>query len=111
MVDGSLARWSENLDIVVMLEAPDAVLLRRVDDRGHWFLGRSIRVGGQGGASSSATGRRSPRLVDVGAAGGDAPTIVRLRADEKSADALATEVLAMLEARRTGAPPSGEAAR
>ena len=37
--NGSWQRWFAALDVVVVLEAPDAVLLQRIDERGHWFLG------------------------------------------------------------------------
>ncbi|HVF07818.1 MAG TPA: hypothetical protein VNC60_04495, partial [Actinomycetota bacterium] len=86
----SLARWSEHLDIVVMLDAADDVLLRRVDDRGHWFLGRDIPPADK--VRFLARYREAfDEVVDDAA---DGPTIVRLRADEMSAGALATEVFA-----------------
>jgi hypothetical protein len=36
--DASLRRWYATLDLVVWLDAPDDVLLARVDLRGHWYL-------------------------------------------------------------------------
>lgn len=101
----SLARWSEHLDIVVILDAADDVLLQRVDRRGHWFLGRDLPLADK--VRFLASYRRAFHEVaaDVAAAAAEGPTIVRLRADEMSADALATEVFAAVDAWRAGPRP------
>ena len=101
----SLARWSQHLDIVVMLDAADDVLLQRVEHRGHWFLGRDIPPADKVRFLASYRRAFDEVVADVAAADADGPTIVRLRADEMSAGALATEVFATVEARRAGPHP------
>ena len=79
---GSLARWFEALDIVVMLDAPDAVLLQRVDERGHWFLGGRSSAWRRRRSSSPDTDGPSTRSWRAPVRTG--PTILRFRADEMS---------------------------
>ncbi len=101
----SLARWSEHLDIVVMLDAADEVLLQRADHRGHWFLTPDFPLADKVRFLAGYRRAFDEVVADVTAADADGPTIVRLRGDEMSADALATEVFAAVEAWRAGPRP------
>ncbi len=86
----NLRGWLDALDLVVLLDAPDGVLLERVGRRGHWYLS----------ATPSEAERRAflrryreafERVLEgVGARG---PRVVRLRSDLASVSELAAAVL------------------
>ncbi|HXF74150.1 MAG TPA: hypothetical protein VNO79_16280, partial [Actinomycetota bacterium] len=74
-----LEAWLDALDLVVVLDAPDAVLLERVDRRGHWYLsaaspeergprrGRRARAAARRRPATSSRPRRGPRPRSRGA--------------------------------------------
>ncbi len=84
------------LDLVVVLDAPDAVLLERVDHRGHWYLS----------AASPEERREFLRRYRgaferiLAAIGGGGPAVLRLRSDEAEPDRLAGAVLDEVRASR-----------
>jgi deoxyadenosine/deoxycytidine kinase len=93
----SLVRWLEALDIVVMLEAPDEVLLRRVDQRGHWFLGENHPQ------EEKVEFLTRYRRAFAEILEGDTPIVLRFRTDEIPVSTIATEVLSVIgEMRSTG---------
>jgi hypothetical protein len=98
---GSLTWWLEALDIVVMLEAPDDVLLERVDERGHWFLSGDHAEGEKD--EFLARYRRAFDEILEGA--GDTPTILRFRSDEASVKTIAAEVLTVIASMRSTSDP------
>lgn len=98
---GSLTHWLEALDIVVMLEAPDAVLLQRVDERGHWFLSGDHPQGEKG--EFLARYRRA--FAEILDGRGDTPMVVRFRSDQMSIGAIADEVLTVIAPMRSTSDP------
>jgi hypothetical protein len=89
----SLDAWLNALDIVVWLDAPDAVLLRRVEERGHWFL--SDDRPSEDKREFLARYRRAfAETFEMGA--GDESRIIRLRSDKYSPTEMADEVLTAL---------------
>lgn len=89
---GSWQWWFDALDVVVVLEAPDAVLFQRIDERGHWFLGgdRSRKE------KEEFLGRYRRALSQILEAPGRAPTVLRFRTDETSVGKIAAEVLTVI---------------
>jgi hypothetical protein len=94
---GSLSWWLEALDIVVLLDAPDPVLLQRADGRGHWFLSDDHPRGEK--VEFLARYRRS--FDQILEEAGHTTTVLRFRSDEKSVDAIAVDVLAAIASRRS----------
>jgi deoxyadenosine/deoxycytidine kinase len=92
---GSLVRWLEALDIVVMLEAPDEVLLQRVDQRGHWFLD------GDHPQEEKAEFLRRYRRAFAEILEGDSPIVLRFRTDVTPVETIATEVLSVIGSMRS----------
>jgi len=90
--NGSWQRWFAALDVVVVLEAPDAVLLERIDERGHWFLGGDHPR--EEKQEFLARYRRALSRILEGP--GRAPTILRFRTDETSVGKIAAEVLTVI---------------
>jgi hypothetical protein len=89
----SLDGWLNALDVVVWLDAPDEVLLRRVDQRGHWFL--SDDRPSEDKREFLARYRRSfAETFDMGTGG--EPRVIRLRSDQYSLTEMADEVLTAL---------------
>ena len=97
---GSLARWLRSLDLVVMLEAPDAVLLQRIDARGHWFLS-----GDHAREEKEEFLARYRRAFSEILEATDAPTILRFRTDETSVGKIAAEVLTVIWTMRSTDDP------
>lgn len=89
---GSWHWWFDALDVVVMLEAPDAVLLQRIDERGHWFLGGDHPS--EDKEEFLARYRRA--LSQILEAPGPAPRVLRFRTDEISVSKIAAEVLTVI---------------
>lgn len=87
----SLSWWHDSLDLVVCLEAPDEVLLRRVEERGHWYLS-----GSHSSEEKHDFLARYRRAFDEILQRRDShvPKVLRIRSDEKSVDEIAAEVLA-----------------
>jgi predicted ATPase len=102
---GSLTWWLEALDIVVMLEAPDAVLLQRIDERGHWFLGGDHPR--EEKDEFLARYRRSfaEILAQVPEGKGERPMVLRFRTDEMPVGTIATEVLSVIASMRSTSDP------
>ncbi len=92
---GSLVRWLEALDIVVMLEAPDEVLLQRVDQRGHWFLG------GNHPQEEKVEFLARYRRAFAEILEGDNPIILRFGTDVMPVETIATEVLSVIGTMRS----------
>jgi thymidylate kinase len=91
----SLTRWLEGLDLVVMLEAPDEVLLQRVDQRGHWFLS------GNHPQEEKIEFLTRYRRAFAEILGGDSPIVLRFRTDETPVGTIATEVLSVIGSMRS----------
>jgi len=101
----SLTRWSSALDIIVMLEAPDAVLLQRVDERGHWFLSGDLPAGDKHEFLDRYRRAFDTIMNEVDASPGATPIVLRLASGEMPVDAIAAEVLlAIASLRSTGDP-------
>ena len=92
---GSLVRWLEALDIVVMLEAPDEVLLQRVDQRGHWFLGENHPQ------EEKVEFLTRYRRAFAEILEGDTPIVLRFRTDLMPVETIATEVLSVIGSMRS----------
>jgi hypothetical protein len=97
-------RWSGLLDVVVWLEAPDAVLLERIDARD-----KEHRLKGRRDHAALAVLAQSRRAHEDALARLDgrspAPTILRFDTSRRSADQVVDEVL------RSLAPPEPASAR
>lgn len=88
--------WLGALDLVVRLEAPDDVLLDRVDRRGHWYLSEE-----QEAAARLEFLDRYRRAFDrVLQPAGDAPAIVSCRSDRGTSEQLVERVSAAIAAGR-----------
>jgi predicted ATPase len=92
---GSLLRWLEAVDIVVMLEAPDEVLMQRVDERGHWFLS------GNHPQEEKVEFLARYRRAFAGILEGDTPIVLRFRTDVMPVGAIASEVLSAIGSLRS----------
>jgi len=92
--------WIEALDLVVWLEAPDDVLLDRVDRRGHWYLSAEPDV--EARREFLASYRRAfERVLDPSDPAGTArtaPAVLRIRSDRLTTEKIAEQVLAALAA-------------
>lgn len=84
-----LEAWLDALDLVVVLDAPDAILLERVDRRGHWYLSAA------GPDERREFLRRYRRAFErvLAAIGEDGPAVLRLRSDGAAPERLAATVL------------------
>jgi hypothetical protein len=101
-------RWKSTVDIVVWLDAPDELLLERVERRGHWYLSadRSIEE------KHEFLGRyRSALKGMLEGFAEDGPTILRFETGRTSAREVADRVLEALAARRPEAPDSSDVRR
>lgn len=98
---GSLSWWLDSLDLVVMLEAPDAVLLHRVDERGHWFLDGDHPQG----EKHEFLARYRRAFAEILERTGDTPAVLRFRSDETSVDTIASEVLSVIASMRSTSEP------
>lgn len=98
----SLTRWLEALDLVVMLEAPDAVLLKRIDERGHWFLSEDHPQR----EKDEFLARYRRAFAEILEGTGDTPTVLRFRSDEMSVGTIAAEVLAVIASMRSTSDPT-----
>jgi adenylate kinase family enzyme len=87
----SRARWLDTLDIVVSLDAPDDVLLERLQARGHWYLSAGLSI--EEKHAFLARFREGFSRV-LGSDSRDGPTILRFRSDRTSIDEIADDVLA-----------------
>lgn len=87
--------WIDALDVVVWLEAPDEVLLERVDRRGHWYLSTEPDAGVK--QEFLARYRRAFEEV-LEPAGASSPSILRVRSDRHTTEQIAEQVLATLAA-------------
>ena len=92
--------WIEALDLVVWLEAPDDVLLDRVDRRGHWYL--SAEPDAEAKREFLAGYRRAfEHVLDPAESPGTAetaPSVLRIRSDRHTTEQIAEQVLAALAA-------------
>jgi deoxyadenosine/deoxycytidine kinase len=94
---GSLRYWLNTLDLVVWLDASDAILVQRAGSRGHWYLRGEDSL-----ADKQEFLARYRRAFDEVLDGTAArPRILRCRSDERPVDAIADEVLEAI-----GAPGS-----
>jgi hypothetical protein len=89
----SLEGWLGALDLVVSLEAPDATLLGRAKERGHWYLSAGHRE--EEKEEFLARFRRAfTQTLEAGTA--DMPRVLRVRSDQHTPDEIADEVSAAL---------------
>ena len=89
-------RWRGTVDIVVWLDAPDELLLERVERRGHWYLSadRSMEE------KHEFLGRYRGALTTMLAAFGEGdPTVLRFDTERTSATEIADRVRAALVSR------------
>jgi hypothetical protein len=93
--------WLKALDIVVSLEAPDTVLLQRVDDRGHWFLNGDHPQE----EKHEFLARYRRAFAEILEEEGDTPMILRFRSDETSVETIAAEVLTVIASMRSTPDP------
>lgn len=89
----SLDGWLNALDIVVWLDAPDVILLRRVEERGHWFLSED-RPNADKREFLARYRRAFTETFGMGT--GHEPRVIRLRSDQYSLTEMADEVLTAL---------------
>jgi RecA/RadA recombinase len=86
-------RWLATLDLVVSLDAPDGVLLQRLESRGHWYLSADLAIDEKHAFLARFRGGFSRVLAS---AEGDGPRIVTFRSDQRSVSEIADGVLAAL---------------
>lgn len=105
---GAFDRWKRTVDIVVWLDAPDELLLERVERRGHWYLSadRSIEE------KRAFLGRYRAALMGMleGFAE-DGPKVLRFETERTPARELADRVLEAVAARRSEASGSTDVRR
>ena len=99
--------WLGALDVVVSLDAPDPVLLDRVEERGHWYLSAD-RPSEEKDEFLARFRRAFAETLQTGTAG--RPKLVRVRSDRRTPHEIAEEVLAELGSIADG-PPRPEASR
>ena len=104
----ALDRWREAVDIIVWLDAPDELLLERVERRGHWYLSADHSIEEKhdflGRYREALTG-----MLEGFATGG--PTVIRFATERTSSREIADRVLEALAARRSEASGSTEVRR
>jgi predicted ATPase len=96
------ARWLATLDLVVALDAPDRVLLERLESRGHWYLSGNLPIDEKHEFLARFRGGFSRVLAEPEGAG---PRIVRFRSDQRSVSEIADGVLAALDSPQMGPIP------
>jgi shikimate kinase len=92
--------WAPLLDVVVWLDAPDALLVERINsrDKRHRLKGSPERTALEVLAKSRAVYERALRELEVPRRG---PVVLRFDTSLRSADEIADEVLAALHERAT----------
>jgi hypothetical protein len=95
----SLDGWLSALDIVVSLDAPDTVLLGRVEERGHWYLSAD-RPEEEKEEFLARFRRAFAETLETGTA--DMPRFLHVRSDQHTLDEIADEVSAALESGARG---------
>jgi hypothetical protein len=93
----SLAWWLDALDLVVRLDASDAVILRRARERGHWYLSADRAVADK--EAFLASYRMALDAIVDGE--GNQPTVVRFDSGAMAPESIATEVLRAIEQLRS----------
>ncbi|HZD80515.1 MAG TPA: hypothetical protein VE646_10820 [Actinomycetota bacterium] len=88
MLDG----WAHALDLIVSLDAPDEVLLGRVERRGHWYLSSEPSVEQQR-AFLERYRRAFAEVLEM--AGDAAPALLPVRSDQRAPEQIAQQVLAV----------------
>jgi hypothetical protein len=90
----SLRRWLDVLDVVVSLDAPDDVLLARVDRRGHWWLSEDRPI-----EEKHEFYARYRRVFEsaLSTPVPHPPRVVAIRSDEETPDQIARRVLSAIE--------------
>lgn len=83
--------WLDALDLIVTLEAPDTVLLSRVEERGHWYLSADHLAA----EKQDFLARYRQSFAEILDAPGH-PPILAFSTDERSIDAIAADVMAVL---------------
>jgi len=94
--------WLSTLDIVVSLDAPDSVLLERVETRGHWYLSADV-PSEEKGEFLAGYRRAFVETFETGSAG--KPRLLRFRSDRYGPDEIADEVLSVLASYAQPSPP------
>ena len=89
-----LDTWLNLIDLVVVLDAPDEVLLRRVDARGHWWLSADRT---QEEKRDFYTRYREAFEEALATPVEDPPRVLRVRSDEADPERIADRILATLE--------------
>ena len=81
--------WVDALDVVVWLDAADDVLIRRVGQRGHWYLSRDL----SDEERHRFLHRYRKAFAEIIPGGSqDGPMILRYRSDDRSIDEIAGDV-------------------
>jgi hypothetical protein len=101
-------RWLATLDLVVSLDAPNGVLLKRLESRGHWYLSADLAIDEKYAFLARFRGGFSRVLAG---AEGDGPRIVTFRSDQRSISEIADSVLAALGTTPMGPIPAEGSAR
>ncbi len=100
----SRERWMDALDLVVWLDAPDGVLLERVQARGHRYLDATPSREDKDQFLARYRGAFA-KIFERGAAEG--PRMLRFRSDQRSVGDIAGEVLDAFASESTRAVPHG----
>jgi hypothetical protein len=90
----ALRRWLDALDVVVSLDAPDDVLLARVDRRGHWWLNADRPLADK--HAFYARYRQAFETV-LETAVPRSPHVLAIRSDEATPEEIARRVLSAIE--------------
>lgn len=99
--------WLESLDVVVWLDAPDEVLLDRIDRRGHWYLSAERDAG----ARRDFLARYRRALEGVLDPDSPSPAILRFRSDRQPIEEIADATLTALAALAASAAPASDVER
>jgi AAA domain len=84
--------WIDSLDLVVLLDAPDPVLLERVDRRGHWYLSAETDAA----AKADFLDRYRRAFEDVLEPASSSTSLLRFRTDDRTTEEIAGEVVATI---------------
>lgn len=104
----ALDRWRGTVDLVVWLDAPDELLLERVERRGHWYLSADRSIEEKHEFLCRYRGALTAMLEGFAEGG---PTVLRFGTERRSAREIADRVLEALVAQRPEASESGEVGR